>query len=101
MCPVCPSRVCAGIQIIFYIIFGNNMIAFAFLLSCLFSSAKTASVFAYLLVFATGLIGYLLLSQLIVSGAWYVILLELIPSFALFRCGALQHAAAQMHGGCA
>lgn len=77
----------AGIQALLYFIFGNNMIALAFLLSCFFSSSKTATVFAYLVVFGTGLIGSLLLSQLINSGQWYTTLLELVPSFALFRCG--------------
>lgn len=74
-----------GIQFVFYFIFGNNMIAFAFLLSCFFASSKTATVFAYLVVFGTGLIGSLLLSQLINAGQWYTVLLELVPSFALFR----------------
>ena len=59
-----------AIQIIFYAIVGHNQIALAFLLSTLFSSAKTATVFAYLLVFGTGLIGYLLLGQLIKTGLW-------------------------------
>jgi len=63
------------------------MIAFSFLLSCFFSSSKTATVFAYLVVFGTGLIGSLLLSRLIASNLWYMTLLELVPSFALFRCG--------------
>lgn len=76
----------AGIQVVLYFIFGNNMIALAFLLSCFFSSSKTATVFAYLVVFGTGLIGSLLLSQLINAGQWYTTLLQLIPSFALFRC---------------
>jgi ABC-type transport system involved in multi-copper enzyme maturation permease subunit len=74
-----------GIQAILYFIFGNNMIALAFLLSCFFSSSKTATVFAYLVVFGTGLIGSLLLSQLINAGQWYTTLLQLVPSFALFR----------------
>ena len=74
-----------GVQLILYVLFGHNMIAFAFLLSCFFSSAKTATVFAYLVVFGTGLIGSLLLARLIGSGLWYVALLELVPSFALFR----------------
>ncbi|KAF8065710.1 ABCA3 [Scenedesmus sp. PABB004] len=74
-----------GLQFVFYFIFGNNMIALSFLLSCFFSSAKTATVFAYLVVFGTGLIGSLLLSQLINAGQWYTTLLELVPSFALFR----------------
>lgn len=62
------------------------MIALAFLLSCFFTSAKTATVFAYLVVFGTGLIGSLLLTQLINAGQWYTTLLQLVPSFALFRC---------------
>jgi hypothetical protein len=74
-------------QIILYGLFGHNMIAFAFLLSCFFSSSKTATIFAYLVVFGTGLIGSLLLSRLIADDVWYMGLLELIPSFALFRCG--------------
>jgi hypothetical protein len=64
------------------------MIAFAFLLSCFFTSSKTATIFAYLVVFGTGLIGSLLLSRLIADDVWYMGLLELVPSFALFRCGA-------------
>lgn len=77
-----------GIQFIFYFLFGHNMIAFAFLLSCFFTSSKTATVFAYLVVFGTGLIGSLLLSQLINAGQWYTTLLQLVPSFSLFRCAA-------------
>ena len=74
-------------QVITYVVFGHNMIAFSFLLSCFFSSSKTATVFAYLVVFGTGLIGSLLLSRLISSDLWYMTLLELVPSFALFRWG--------------
>jgi ABC-type transport system involved in multi-copper enzyme maturation permease subunit len=51
----------AGIQIIFYFLNGQCMIAFAFMLSSLFRSSLTAVVFAYLYVFASGLIGSLLL----------------------------------------
>ena len=78
-----------------YFIFGNNMIALAFLLSCFFSSSKTATVFAYLVVFGTGLIGSLLLSQLINAGQWYTTLLQLVPSFALFRCVDTKSASSQ------
>ena len=68
-----------------FFLFGNNMIAFAFLLSCFFTSSKTATMFAYMLVFSTGLLGSLLLSQLINAGAAYTTIIELIPSFALYR----------------
>ncbi|KAI8472690.1 MAG: P-loop containing nucleoside triphosphate hydrolase protein [Monoraphidium minutum] len=74
-----------GVQILLFAIFGHNMIAFAFLLSCFFTSAKTGTVFAYLVVFGTGLIGSLLLSRLFSTGLWYVTALEVVPSFALFR----------------
>ena len=62
------------------------MIAFAFLLSCFFTSSKTATIFAYLIVFGTGLIGSLLLTRLMAQDLWYMTLVELIPSFSLFRC---------------
>jgi len=66
------------------------MIAFAFLLSCFFTSSKTATVFAYLIVFGTGLIGSLLLARLIANDLWYMTLVELVPSFALFRCALVR-----------
>jgi hypothetical protein len=70
------------------------MIAFSFLLSCIFPSSRTATVFAYLLVFGSGLVGSLLLSQLANAGIWYADLLEFIPSLALYRydrvCSAAQ-----------
>jgi hypothetical protein len=73
------------VQFLLYLFWGNNMIAFSFLLSCFFSSSKTATVFAYLLVFGTGLLGSLLLDQLIRSNQWYMILIQIIPSFSLYR----------------
>lgn len=65
------------------------MIAFAFLLSCLFRSSRTAIVSGFLYVFATGLIGQQLLATFIDNGAWWLWLVELIPGFALFRCAHL------------
>lgn len=56
-----PPHAFTGIQLIFYFLFGNVMIAFAFMLSSLFGSSRTAVTFAYLYVFASGLIGELLL----------------------------------------
>lgn len=59
--PRYPALPHAGIQAALYLIFGNTMVAFSFLLSCCFQSSKTAVIFAYLYVLATGLIGSLLL----------------------------------------
>ncbi|GAX75876.1 hypothetical protein CEUSTIGMA_g3319.t1 [Chlamydomonas eustigma] len=74
-----------GIQIILYIIFGNTMIAFAFVLSCFFTSARTAVVFAYLYVLATGLLGWEPITNFMNENRWYCVLLELVPGFALYR----------------
>jgi hypothetical protein len=85
-CPPCtPAPAPWPAQIAFYFVFGNNMIAFAFLLSCLFSSNRTAVVFAFLWVFGTGLIGDLLLSNFIASDRWFMVLIELVPAFSLYR----------------
>lgn len=74
-----------GIQIILYLLFGINMIALAFLLSCLFSSSRTAIVATFIYVFATGLIGNLLLAEFLESGKTFVVWIEIIPAFALYR----------------
>jgi hypothetical protein len=74
-----------SVQAVFYFVFGNTMIALAFLLSCFFASSKTATVFAYLIVFGSGLVGYLLLTRLVTSGATYAVVLQLFPPFALYR----------------
>ncbi|KAL6775733.1 ABCA3A [Auxenochlorella protothecoides x Auxenochlorella symbiontica] len=71
--------------VVFYFLWVNCLISFAFLLSTFFRSSRTAVVVAFLYTFATGLIGYLLLTQFIQSGHWWVIFLELVPGWALFR----------------
>ncbi len=55
-----PRSALAGIQIIFYLLFGNNMIAMSFMLSSVFSSSRTSTVVSFIYVFATGLLGELL-----------------------------------------
>ncbi|KXZ51666.1 hypothetical protein GPECTOR_11g119 [Gonium pectorale] len=74
-----------GVQIIFYFLFGNCMIAFAFMLSSLFSSSRTSTVVAFIYVFATGLIGELLLKVFMEKDAKWVFFIEWIPAFALYR----------------
>lgn len=72
-------------QLVFYLLWVSCLIATTFLLSALFTSSKTAVVTAFLYVFGTGLVGYLLLQQFVAEGYWWVIFLELIPGFALYR----------------
>lgn len=65
--PHYPSLPCS------YFLFGNCMIAFCFLLSSLFSSARTAVVVSFLYIFAAGLIAELMLkaSTGLAAGAEY------------------------------
>ena len=56
---------------VFYLLWVNCLVAWAFLLSTLFRSSKTAVVVAFLYVFGTGLLGYLLLQQFVAQGNWW------------------------------
>jgi len=72
-------------QFVFYFLWIGCLLSFTFLLSALFSSARTAVVVAFLYVFGTGLVGYLLLQSFVAAGHWWVIFFELIPGFGLYR----------------
>lgn len=82
---------CAGIQIGLLFVWGNAMIALSLLLSCFFTSTRTATVFCYMFVFATGLIGYLLMRALLdLQGyVFWIEALQVLPPLALYRCAAL------------
>ncbi|KAG7606931.1 AAA+ ATPase domain [Arabidopsis thaliana x Arabidopsis arenosa] len=77
-----------SVQFIFYFIFVNLQISFAFLASSIFSKFKTATVVAYTLVFASGLLGMFLFGELLESPTFPekgILALELYPGFSLFR----------------
>mmetsp|Transcript_40231 Transcript_40231/g.119957 ORF Transcript_40231/g.119957 Transcript_40231/m.119957 type:complete len:1026 (-) Transcript_40231:846-3923(-) len=74
-----------GIQIIFYLLHGQCMIASAFLVSSFFTSSLTAVVFAYLYVFASGLIGSLLLQTFMNQNQLWVFFIEWVPAWSLYR----------------
>ena len=74
-----------GLQIIFFFVWGNCLIAFAFLASVFFTNAKTANVVAFLWVFGTGLLNNLLMENYYQDHHSWVYVVELIPSFALYR----------------
>lgn len=69
----------------FYFVWGNCLVAFAFLISTFFRSTRTAVVVAYLWVIATGLLGYLLFQNFVERKHWWTWWLELIPTFSLYR----------------
>mmetsp|Transcript_12375 Transcript_12375/g.35287 ORF Transcript_12375/g.35287 Transcript_12375/m.35287 type:complete len:983 (+) Transcript_12375:143-3091(+) len=72
-------------QLVFYLLWTGCLVATTFLMSACYASTRTSTVSGFLYVFATGLIGYLLLSKLVSAGYWWVIFIELIPGFALYR----------------
>ena len=71
----------------FYFLFGNVQIASCFLLSCFFTKQRSATIVAYLWVFGSGLVARQLLENLFVHERWFTVLIELVPTFAAFRCG--------------
>ncbi|GLI63912.1 hypothetical protein VaNZ11_007051 [Volvox africanus] len=74
-----------SLQAVMFFIFGNNMIAFIFMLSSFFSSSRTATVASFLYIFAMGLIGELLLRALMEENKPYILAVQLLPGFALYR----------------
>ncbi|ERN03835.1 ABC transporter A family member 7 [Amborella trichopoda] len=77
-----------GIQFVFYFIYINLQISFAFLVATIFSNAKTATVAAYKYVFGSGLLGAYLLQFFVEDTSFprgWVLVMEIIPGFSLFR----------------
>lgn len=74
-----------GLQIVFYFVWGNCLVATGFLMSTFFKNVRTAVVVGYLYTIGTGLLGYLLFQSLIERGYSWVWVLEIIPAFALYR----------------
>uniref|UniRef100_A0A7N0VH06 ABC transporter domain-containing protein n=1 Tax=Kalanchoe fedtschenkoi TaxID=63787 RepID=A0A7N0VH06_KALFE len=75
-----------SVQFVFYFMYANLQISLAFLMAAFFSDVKTATVLGYVLVFGTGLLGFSVFNQLMLtaSGA-LILLLELYPGFSLYR----------------
>ena len=76
---------CAGVQFLFYFLFGNMQVAFAFLLSCFFRNTRTANITIWIWVLGSSLIANFLLFSMYAQERWYAILLQLIPSFGAHR----------------
>ncbi|XP_015579513.2 ABC transporter A family member 7 [Ricinus communis] len=77
-----------SIQFVFYFIYINLQITFAFLVAALFSNVKTATVVAYICVFGTGLLGGFLFQNFLEDSSFprgWIIVLELYPGFTLYR----------------
>ncbi|MEW5299847.1 MAG: hypothetical protein WDW36_002821 [Sanguina aurantia] len=74
-----------GVTIVFYFLFGNTMIAFAFMLSSLFSSARTVVVVGFVYIIASGLLGFLLFQPFMEKNASWLFFVEWVPAFGLYR----------------
>ncbi|KAJ7956359.1 ABC transporter A family protein [Quillaja saponaria] len=77
-----------SIQFVFFFIYINLQISLAFLVAAMFSNVKTATVIAYLVVFASGLLGGFLFQFFLEDTSFprgWLIVLELYPGFALYR----------------
>jgi hypothetical protein len=77
-----------GVQIAFYFLHGNHQVAFCFFLSCFFTKSRTAAIATYLWVFISAIFAQQLLSIIIVRSRWFLPIIELIPTFAIFRCAS-------------
>ncbi|KAH7847272.1 hypothetical protein Vadar_024008 [Vaccinium darrowii] len=76
------------LQFVFFSVYVNLQIAFSFLVSRMFSKVRTTSVVAYLIVFATGLVGKFFFQGKVDDPSFprnLVTVMELYPGFALYR----------------
>ena len=73
------------IQLILYALWGCTQVSLAALLSTLFGRAQTAMIAVTLWVFASGLFASVYMQNLLETGTDWVVWLQIIPSFALYR----------------
>jgi uncharacterized membrane protein YgdD (TMEM256/DUF423 family) len=60
-------------------------VAFAFLLSCFFSSTRTANVCCYIWLLGAGLFAGNLMDSVFAADRWWATLLQLVPTFGAYR----------------
>eukprot|EP00892_Ulva_mutabilis_P007665 jgi/Ulvmu1/5270/UM022_0064.1 len=74
-----------GVQLVFYIIYGNVQVAFAFFISCFFQNARTANITTWIWVLGAGLFAAQLMDNIFAEGRWFAVLLQIIPTFGVYR----------------
>ncbi|XP_078149970.1 ABC transporter A family member 7-like isoform X3 [Carex rostrata] len=77
-----------SIQVVFYFIYINLQIAFAFFVASFFSTVKTATVIGYIYVFGSGLLAAFILQFFVEDPSFprgWIIVMELVPGFSLYR----------------
>ncbi|XP_068649279.1 ABC transporter A family member 7-like [Aristolochia californica] len=77
-----------SVQLLFFFVYINLQITFAFLAASVFSDARTASVVGYIYVFGSGLLGAFLFEHYIEDTTFSrrsLIAMELVPGFSLYQ----------------
>lgn len=74
-----------GAQILFYALFGNMQVAFAFLLSCFFSGTRSANITCWIWILGSALFGQFLLENVFANERWWAVLVQLVPTFGAYR----------------
>lgn len=77
-----------GIQFVFFFVYINLQIAFAFFVASFFSSVKLATVIGYVYVFGSGLLGAFLFRFFIEDRTFprgWISVMEIVPGFSLYR----------------
>ncbi|GAX76897.1 hypothetical protein CEUSTIGMA_g4343.t1 [Chlamydomonas eustigma] len=80
------TKTAAGVQVITYLLWGHVMIAVAFWVTEVWPSSEGAVLASIAAVIFTGLVANLVVVQFVQGGPdWFATLLEIVPSFTLFR----------------
>ncbi|XP_042506376.1 ABC transporter A family member 7-like isoform X2 [Macadamia integrifolia] len=77
-----------SIQFVFYFIYINLQVSFAFLAATVFSNVKTATAIGHICVFGSGLLGAFLFQTFLEDNSFpghWIIVMELFPAFSLYR----------------
>ncbi|KXZ54601.1 hypothetical protein GPECTOR_4g666 [Gonium pectorale] len=80
------TKTAVGVQLVFYVVWGHAMVAWAFWFAAIWGDTGTATLAATTTVVLTGLVANMIVAQFVTAGPyWLSTLLEAFPSFALFR----------------
>lgn len=73
------------VQLVFYLLYGNMQVAFAFLLSCFFTSSRTTNVATWIWVLGSGLFAGNLLDAVFAANRWWSLPVQFIPTAGAYR----------------
>lgn len=75
-----------GVQIVFYLLWGNLLASFSFFFASVMKEARPAVLLAVIYVIITGFVANLVMVQYVEQGPmWVADVMQLIPAFSLFR----------------